>query len=185
MVVGSVRSLGAATLMATMSLKYEDVPREADERTTLTAFLDWQRATLARKCEGLTAEQLRLRSAPPSKLSLVGLVRHLADVERWWFRINLAGEDIEARYSSESDPDGEFDNVDTADAEEALTAWRDECERSRQIVAMRNLDDTGRNRRSGRIMTLRWTLVHVVEEYSRHNGHADLLRERIDGAVGY
>jgi uncharacterized damage-inducible protein DinB len=168
-----------------MASTYDDVPREADERTTLTAFLAWQRATLARKCEGLTPEQLRVRSALPSKLSLLGLVRHMADVERWWFRINLAGEDIQVHYSSETDPDGEFDHVDTADADEAFLTWRAECERASDIVAAHDLEDTGRNRDTGRIMTLRWTLVHMVEEYSRHNGHADLLRERIDGAVGY
>lgn len=168
-----------------MSLAYEDVPREADERTTLNAFLDWQRDTLARKCEGLTPDQLRLRSAPPSGLSLLGLVRHMADVERWWFRINLHGEDLQALYSSKADPDGEFDNVDTADPEEAFATWRGECERSREIVAAHSLEDGGRNRQTGRPMNLRWTLVHMIEEYSRHNGHADLLRERIDGAVGY
>jgi len=166
-------------------MTYLDIPREADERATLTAFLDWQRATIERKCEGLTPEQLRTRSAPPSTLSLLGLVRHLADVERWWFRINLAGEDLQPRYTSEAEPDGDFDNVDTADPDAALSAWREECTRAREIVAAYSLDDTGRNRDNGRVMTLRWTLVHLVEEYSRHNGHADILRERIDGAVGY
>jgi uncharacterized damage-inducible protein DinB len=168
-----------------MALTYKDVPREADERTTLTAFLDWQRATLERKCDGLSLQQMRSRSAQPSKLSLLGILRHMTDVERWWFRINLAGEGVDPRYSSDTDPDGDFDNIDAGDVDEVLAAWRDECERARAIVAARSLEDIGRNRTTGRPMTLRWTLVHMIEEYSRHNGHADLLRERVDGAVGY
>ena len=87
-------------------------------------------------------------------------------------------------YSSDADPDGDFNNVDMADTEEAFTTWNAECAQARQIVASRKLDDTGRQRR-GEIVSLRWILVHMIEEYSRHNGHADLLRERIDGAVGY
>jgi len=167
-----------------MAIEYSDLPRDADERTTLTAFLDWQRATLAKKCDGLPPDKLRLRSAPPSTLSLLGLVRHMADVERGWFRRTLAMEDVGSLYSSDSNPDGDFDDVDTADADEAFATWQAECELARQIVAARQLDDTGRQR-SGKEISLRWILVHMVEEYSRHNGHADLLRQRIDGAVGY
>ncbi|MEO6796660.1 MAG: DinB family protein [Candidatus Dormibacter sp.] len=167
-----------------MPIEYADIPRDADERTTLLDFLEWQRATLARKCEGLTADQLRRRSAPPATLSLLGLVRHLADVERGWFRRTLAGEDAPDVFASEADPDGDFNNVDSADVEEAFAAWRDECERARRMVASRTLDDTGRQQ-TGRLVSLRWILIHLIEEYSRHNGHADLLRQRIDGATGY
>ena len=149
------------------------------------AFLEWQRDTLRTKVEGLSDDQLRERAAPPSSLSLLGVVRHMTDVERWWFRINLEGELIELLYSSDEDEDGDFDNIDTADGPSALRAWEAECERARQVVAGHDLEDKGRNRESGRVMSLRWTLVHMIEEYSRHNGHADLLRERIDGAVGY
>jgi uncharacterized damage-inducible protein DinB len=163
---------------------YSQIPRNADERTTLLAFLEWQRATLLRKSEGLTPEQLRRRAAEPSTLSLLGLVRHLADVERGWFRRTLAGEAVEDIFSSEKDPDGDFNNVDTADPDEALACWRAECDAAREIVAGRKLDDTGRQRQ-GTLVSLRWILVHMIEEYSRHNGHADLLRERIDGATGY
>lgn len=162
-----------------------DVPREADERTTLTAFLDWQREVLAQKCAGLSPDQLRRRAVPPSTLSLLGLVRHMADVERVWFRVRVDREELDALYSSEADPDGEFDNVDTADVDEAFRTWRGECERSRQVVAARDLEETGVNPTNGRVMSVRWTLVHMIEEYSRHNGHADLLRQCIDGAVGY
>ena len=163
---------------------YQDLPRLADERTTLDAFLDWQRETFAWKCEGLTDDQLRERSAPPSTMSLLGLVRHLADVERGWFRRTLAGENVPWHFSSDADPDGDFDNVDAADVAEAFSAWRDECERSREIAAARGLDAIGTHR-TGREVSLRWILNHMIEEYSRHNGHADLLRQRIDSTVGY
>jgi uncharacterized damage-inducible protein DinB len=163
---------------------YEEIPRTGDERSTLLAFLVWQRATLARKCEGLDADQLRIRSAEPSTLSLLGLVRHMADVERGWFRKTLAGEEIEYHYSSDEDIDGEFDNVDSADVDEAFATWRDECAHADEIISRRALEATG-HRHDGQEVSMRWILVHMVEEYSRHNGHADLLRERIDGATGY
>jgi uncharacterized damage-inducible protein DinB len=163
---------------------YEEIPRTGDERSTLLAFLEWQRATLARKCEGLEADQLRLRAAEPSTLSLLGLVRHMADVELSWFRKILAGEDVGYYYSSDEDIDGDFDNVDTADVEEAFATWRDECAHADEIISRRSLDATG-HRRDGQEVSMRWILVHMGEEYSRHNGHADLLRERIDGATGY
>jgi uncharacterized damage-inducible protein DinB len=168
-----------------MAISYTDIPREADERTTLTGFIDWQRATLEKKCEGLSHDQLRLRSVPPSTLSLLGLVRHMADVERSWFRVRLNHEKLEPLYSSDSDQDGEFDNVDSADVDEAFRSWRDECQRARDIAARLDLDAKGKVLETGRVMSLRWTLVHMIDEYSRHNGHADLLRQRIDGAVGY
>ena len=167
-----------------MLAEYETLPRVADERTTLLAFLEWQRSTLARKCQGLSVEQLRSRAAPPSTLSLLGLVRHMAEVERGWFRGTLALEDAPPLYCSDSDPDGEFDNVDSAGSDGAFAAWVEECERARQIVAARALEDEGRQK-SGRSVSMRWILVHMIDEYSRHNGHADLLRQRIDGAVGY
>lgn len=163
---------------------YADIPRNAAERETLLAFLDWQRTTLARKCDGLTPGQLRRRAAEPSTLSLLGLVRHMADVERGWFRRTLALEQAPDVFSSATDPDGDFNNVDEADVEEAFTAWHAECEWARQLVSARSLEDTGRHR-TGTVVSLRWILVHMIEEYSRHNGHADLLRQRIDGATGY
>lgn len=165
-------------------MEYDEIPRNGDERSTLLAFLAWQRATLARKCEGLDADQLRLRSAEPSTLSLLGLVRHMADVERGWFRSTLAGEEIDDRYSSDDDIDGDFDNVATADVEEAFASWHEECAHADEIISRRALDATG-HQRTGREVSMRWILEHMVEEYSRHNGHADLLRERIDGATGY
>jgi uncharacterized damage-inducible protein DinB len=165
-----------------MAVDYEDIPRNDDERSTLLAFLQWQRDTLARKCSDLEPDQLRIRSAEPSTLSLLGLVRHMADVERGWFRRTLAGEEVAERYSSDDDPDGDFDNVNTADTDEGFASWREECARADEIISRRALDATGKQR-SGREVSMRWILNHMIEEYSRHNGHADLLRERIDGAT--
>jgi len=165
-----------------------DPPYEAAERPMLEAFLEFQRATLARKCEGLDDEQLRLRAVPPSTLSLLGLVRHAAEVERWWFRMVLSGEDVTWRWTTDDDPDGDFDGVDDADGPEMLAAWREECDLARHVVSgFVSLEDSvtvPSGHRAGSDVSLRWVLLHVIEEYARHNGHADLLRERIDGTVG-
>ena len=163
-------------------------PPVADEQTMLCGWLDWHRATLETKCAGLTPVQLATRSVEPSTLSLLGLVRHMADVERGWFRRGLAGEDAPPLYYSDTDPDGDFDNVDPAATDAAtvlaaFAAWRAECERSREIAAALPSLDVLIPRR-GEQLSARWVLVHMVEEYARHNGHADLLRERIDGATG-
>lgn len=165
-------------------MEYQEIPRSGDERSTLLAFLEWQRETLARKCAGLAPDQLRIRSVEPSTLSLLGLVRHMADVERGWFRVTLAGEKLPERYSTDDDVDGDFNHVDTADVDEAFASWHEECGRADDIISRRALDATGKQR-TGREVSMRWILNHMIEEYSRHNGHADLLRERIDGATGY
>ena len=149
----------------------------------LTTWLDYHRDTLAWKCAGLSDDQLRERAVPPSSLSLLGLVRHMADVERGWFRRVLAGEDSPYRYGTDAKPDAEFDDVGTADVAAAFADWQADCERARELVAAASsLDVTGERR--GERFSLRWILVHMIEEYARHNGHADLLRERIDGSTG-
>ncbi|GAA2114073.1 DinB family protein [Actinomadura alba] len=154
----------------------------AEERTSLAGFLQYQRETLAMKCAGLTTEQLKQRSVPPSAMSLLGLVRHMAEVERVWFRIRLSGEGISYRWKQRPGDDADF-QIDTADPDEAFDAWDEECVRSRDIVhAAESLDITGRYR--DKDVSLRWILTHMIEEYARHNGHADLLRERIDGTTG-
>ncbi len=171
-----------------MATERTEPPLEAGEREMLTAWLDYHRATLALKCDGLTDDQLRERSAPPSTLSLLGLVRHMADVERSWFLRGLSGEDAPPLYYAEGNLDGEFDDVDTADVAEAFATWRAECEAARKAeAAAASLDVTfeKRNPQDSRPrFSLRWVLVHMIEEYARHNGHADLLRERIDGSTG-
>jgi uncharacterized damage-inducible protein DinB len=158
-------------------------PDAGDERSTLAGFLDFHRATLLWKCEGLSAEQLAQRGVPPSRLSLLGLVRHLTEVERSWFRHGFAGQDLPKLYSSEAEPDADFDRAEAAGAQADLAAYRAEIEAARAAVAGAGLAETFTNKR-GRVFSLRWVYTHMIEEYARHNGHADLLREVIDGATG-
>ncbi|KAB1909649.1 DinB family protein [Micromonospora sp. AMSO31t] len=162
-------------------------PYVGDERAMLEGWLDYHRDTLLHKCAGLTAEQLRTASVEPSTLTLLGLVRHMADVERWWFRIRAAGEDIPGLYDGDEDPDADLNAVADADPAEAFATLRAEVEAARKAAAGLSLDHTFRRpRRDGTAddMNLRWVYVHMIEEYARHNGHADLLRERIDGVTG-
>ncbi|MER6998959.1 DinB family protein [Streptomyces sp. NPDC000410] len=156
----------------------------AGEREALEAWLDFQRETLALKCAGLDDKQLREASVPPSELSLLGLVRHMAEVERIWFRSVLDGEDVPPLYYSEADPDGEFHLTGEDTWEAAHTAWRAEIARARELVATRSLDDLTAGHHPRGTFDLRWIYIHMIEEYARHNGHADLIRERIDGATG-
>ncbi|MEU8125536.1 DinB family protein [Spirillospora sp. NPDC049024] len=160
-------------------------PAVGDERTLLAHVLAAQRATLELKCTGLNAELAR-QSVEPSTLSLLGLVRHLADVERRWFRAVLAGQDAPARFSSPENPDGDFDGAapDPEVIAGAWQAWREEVAFADAYVAQApHLDVEGHDAWRGPV-SLRWVLIHMIEEYARHNGHADLLRERIDGARG-
>lgn len=163
----------------------EGGPRLGGERATLAEFLRGQRLTLELKCSGLDAEQMARRSVEPSTLSLLGLVRHMAEVERSWFRIRFAGEDEGKRYQTPDDPDGDFNGAvaDQAVVEEAWAAWREEMEFANAFIADHDFDFVGKDSQ-GEPVSLRELLVHMVEEYARHNGHADLLRERIDGRVG-
>jgi hypothetical protein len=142
-----------------------------------------RRVTFARKLEGLTPEQLRRRSVEPSSLSLLGLARHLAEVERSWWRARVAGEDAPPLTYSDDDPDGDFDGVDDADPAADLAWLAQEQAHARRVLAGRALDDTWEHPSRGTV-SVRWVLTHLLEEYARHNGHADLLRERIDGATG-
>ena len=158
--------------------------QDADEREMLTGWLEHHRGILIWKCEDLTAEQLRRRAVPPSSLSLLGLVRHMAEVERGWFRRRVNGEDVPFLFSSEADPDGEFDNVDDADAERDFAVYLAEVEAARKAAAGHDFDEVFYHTRRKTDMSVRWVYVHMIEEYARHNGHADLLRERIDGTTG-
>lgn len=169
-----------------MTIKRTEPSTNADERSTLEGFLDYHRQTLEWKCEGLDDAQLRTASVPPSELSLMGLVRHMAHVERSWFRRVLADEDAEPLYYSDEDPDGEFHLTDTDTWEDAYTTWQAEIAAARSNAARFALDDAseGRSRFTDEPITLRWIYTHMIEEYARHNGHADLLRERVDGATG-
>ena len=168
-----------------MAVERTEPSYRKDERAMLEAWLEYHRATLEWKCDGLSTEQLREQSVPPSPLSLLGLVRHMAEVERNWFRRVLADEDAGYIYISEADWDADFNRVGMANAEEDFAAWRSECAHARDnAAAVDSLDAVGTRQREGEDVSLRWIYVHMIEEYARHNGHADLLRERIDGAVG-
>jgi uncharacterized damage-inducible protein DinB len=156
----------------------------ADERAMLESWLEFHRATLQSKCAGLDAEQLRIRSVEPSSMSLLGLVRHMAEVERSWFRKRIAGEEIDYLYCNDADPDADFNGVEDADAEGDLALYLAELAAVRGVASKFSLDDTFLHPRLKQKMSVRWVYVHMIEEYARHNGHADLLRERIDGVTG-
>lgn len=156
----------------------------AGERESLESWLDFHRATLLRKCQGLTAEQLTRRAAAPSSLSLLGLVRHMAEVERWWFRRLFGGQEIGDLFVTGEYPDGEFDLAESSGAEADFATFAAECELARKTAAGRSLDETFPHPRRGTPIDLRWVYTHMIEEYARHNGHADILREQIDGVTG-
>ena len=159
-------------------------PTSSGERESLEAWLDYHRATLLWKCQGLTGEQLCRRAVSPSSLSLLGLVRHMAEVERGWFRRLVAGgQNLGYRYCTDEHPDGDFDFAEPAGAEADFAAFAEECELARRAAAGRSLEDRFRNERE-EDFDLRWVYTHMIEEYARHNGHADILREQIDGATG-
>jgi uncharacterized damage-inducible protein DinB len=142
--------------------------------------LDFHRQTLLMKCTGLRAEQLKRRSAPPSTLTLHGLVRHMAEVERDWFRICFAGQNLRYLYSTEAWPTADFDDLEAADPATDFATFAAEVRLARAVTVGRSLDDTFVHPQRGVAINLRWGYVHMIEEYARHNGHADLLRERID-----
>jgi uncharacterized damage-inducible protein DinB len=154
----------------------------ADERAMLEAWLEFHRVTLLLKCEGLDDKGRKARPVPTSKLSLHGLVRHMAEVERGWFRRALLQEPLPHIWREPAVDDSELVPLDNADWEADLAIWQAECDHSRAAAATRELDDTGV--RDGEPCSLRWIYGHMVEEYARHNGHADIIRELVDGSVG-
>lgn len=159
-------------------------PRPADERSSLDGFLDRHRALLLHKCAGLTGEQLARRPVPSSKLSLLGLVRHLTEGDRIWFRWRFAGEDVEPLYESDEHPQGPFDLVDPARAEADLATFRTETATIKTLLTGRSLDERATFGRDRRVTDLRWVYQHMIEEYAQHNGHADIIRELIDAEPG-
>ena len=159
------------------------IPRDGDELSMLKAYLEHHRESISLKCSGVPLPRMSERSAPPSSMSLHGLIRHLAGVERWWFAINFAGMDLPMLYYSDDDPDQDFESLD-GDPLEALRVWQAECQRSREILdAAPSFYQVGVVARNGSY-TLRWLMLRMIGEYAQHAGHADLLREGIDGAVG-
>jgi hypothetical protein len=163
-----------------------DPGTSSDEPTMLREWLAYHRGTLAWKCGGLTDEQLRTASIPPSTLTLLGLLRHLTDVERWWVREVFEGTEDVAGYSSDEHPDGDFDLITDTPVDEVWARWRREHAHLDRILQTQPSLDTlsAITTRHGEQPSLRWILLHLIEEYARHNGHADLLREQIDGLTG-
>jgi uncharacterized damage-inducible protein DinB len=149
----------------------------------LQGWLDWHRQTLVSKCAGLTAEQLKTAAVEPSNLTLLGLLRHMTEVERGWFRINSAGQQLDFLYSSDANEDGDLDDIADADAQADHAAFLAEIEACDAAMAGVPLEHEFPTKRSAAI-SVRWVYLHMIEEYARHNGHADLLRERIDGVTG-
>ncbi len=170
------------------AVERSDPERVLAERDALEAWLDYHRDTLQLKCAGLTGEQLKQRSVPPSRISLLGLVRHMTEVERWWFRIHGADQEIAFPYSSEGNEQADFEELDDADADADadLEAFRQEIAMAKAAVEDKGLDDVFRSHghHPERVRDIRWLYLHMIEEYARHNGHADLIRERIDGVTG-
>ena len=164
-----------------------DGPNVASEREAAEGLLEYHRATLLWKCAGLTGEQLATRAVPPSKMSLLGLVRHMAAVERSWFRRRVAGEPVEQLHWSDASPDGDFDDLDPAGAEADFALYAAEVEASRAVLAAHDYDDTfdfTHGNGVAETIDIRALVLHMIEEYARHNGHADLLREVVDGSTG-
>ena len=170
----------------------ENGPRLGDERVTLAESLRCQRLTLEMKCSGLDADAMARRSVEPSTMSLLGLVRHLAEMERAAFRVMMAGQEVPRLFCSDTDRDGDFNGAvpDPRVVTEAWDAWRAEADFAARFAAEApSLDITAddplnQHGSGGGPMSLREVLVGTIEEYARHMGHADLLRERIDGRIG-
>jgi uncharacterized damage-inducible protein DinB len=165
-----------------------DPEPQSDERTMLVEFLEWYRATLLVKAAGLTDEQARTASVEPSILSITGLVRHMAAVERIWFQIRFRGDDVPRLYWTDDDPDGDM-RVDEVTLSDALTVWEREVALSREVLDGAQLEDVMRtpvliDGEPEWRASMRWILIHMIEEYARHAGHLDFLRERIDGITG-
>jgi uncharacterized damage-inducible protein DinB len=162
----------------------QEPPYILSERDMLEGWLEFHRTTLLLKCEELDDAGRKSRPVPSSKLSLHGLVRHMAEVERNWFRrVLLRQPDLPSIWYDRAVEDSELVPLDDADWEADVAAWQAECDASRKAAADHELDDTGERR--GEPCSLRWIYVHMIEEYARHNGHADLIRELVDGSVGW
>jgi uncharacterized damage-inducible protein DinB len=158
-----------------------EVPLTGDDRPILEGFLAWHRALLRHKCAGLTGEQLAECSVPPSNLSLLGLVRHMAKVERRWFRERIGRQELEPMYDPALGKDADFEDLDPARAQADYERLLQECRLADEALAVASYEDTI-TARAG-VMSVRAVVVHMIEEYAQHNGHADLLRERIDGTT--
>lgn len=169
-----------------MEINRIETPIVGTNEEMLLSFIDFHRATLVKKCAGLTTEQAKQRSVPPSSMSLLGLVRHMTDVEKMWFIARFQGGEPTGLFRTDEDANAAFNDLSGPDLEESLELFLSSCERSREIVAETSSFDqiAAGPRRGDQYVSMRWILFHLIEEYARHNGHADLLRETIDGSTG-
>jgi hypothetical protein len=189
-------------------LPRRETPFVADERTMLLAWLAYHRSTMATKCQGLDELQLKTRPVVTSGMSLLGLLRHWTDVERYWIRELLLGEKDVVGYSSAQDRDGDFDNLDDTAVDVVIETWIAEGRHTVAVLtAAEDLDvicagsfgggDQGQGETQAEldwvdeggsaapeVPSVRWIMTHLIEEFARHNGHADLLRELLDGSTG-
>jgi hypothetical protein len=156
-------------------------PGDASERELLLGWLAFHRDALAAKCEGLTAEQLVARPAPPSVLSLLGLVRHMTEMERVYMVHALAGGARSLVYCTDDAPDADIEGLTADMVPASMAGWR--AERARADALLASTGPIG-VRSAGNRLSVRWNLVKLIQEYARHNGHADIIRERMDGATG-
>jgi hypothetical protein len=162
-------------------------PTTGTEAHALWTFVDFERATLAMKCAGLSGEQLAMVANPPSTLSLLGLLRHMANNERYWYEEIFLGRDAPALFGSDDDEDADFNELDARTVADVVDVWLTQCDVTRSIVEGRSLDDVCATKPEylEHPANLRFLAMHSIEEYARHCGHADFLRQRIDGATGF
>lgn len=156
-------------------------PLTGDERPMLEGYLNWHRAYLRHKCTGLAGEQLADCSVPPSNLSLLGLIRHMAYVERRWFRERISGQQLEPMYDPALGDDADFEDLDPSRAQTDYERLIEECRLAEAVLAEASYEDTVMSRQG--VMSVRAVVIHMIEEYAQHNGHADLIREAIDGTT--
>jgi uncharacterized damage-inducible protein DinB len=164
------------------TVELADGPLSGADRPILASVLAWQRSKLLSRCAGLTGEQLAERTVPPSRLALLGLIRHMAKVERIWFRQRIGGQQLDPMYDPALGKDADFEDLDPARAADDYDRLVTECRLADEAAAARSLDDTievGED-----VMSLRMVYIHMIAEYAQHNGHADLIRERLDGVTG-
>ncbi len=155
------------------------------ERDQLQSWLALYRSTLLTKCAGLSLDQLKIRPIPTSSHSLLGLVRHMTLVEQVWFDMRFSANDVDEYYQRDEDHDADFNDLESASLDEVVANFHRACERSDELARGHDLDEMVRRIAKGRDVDLRWIYIHMIEEYARHLGHADLMRELIDGETGY
>ena len=159
--------------------------KSGTERDQLESWLAFYRATLLTKCAGLSIDQLKMRPIPSSSLTLLGLVRHMTFVEQVWFDMRFAANDVNEYYKRAEDRDADFNDLEGASLDEVVDNYHRACERSDGLARGHGLDEMAVRITEGREVDLRWIYIHMIEEYARHLGHADLMRELIDGETGY